>query len=593
MPALQVAANRLVSRISRGRIRRAHPGQILIIVAFSIVGLVAFMGLVVDTGLVFIGYGALRRSVDSAALAAAAQYRKDPNPAGLSKAALEFLVLNGVPNATAEVHVCNEDYPAFHDADLCTTPARRRLVRVDASTTVPLAFLPVVGIKTVALNATATSEAASLDIVLALDASESMTWDSPPEDLMRDPSECNAKRDPTDGTTSCHPFQEIQRAAMEFVDNLITDDNSYDRISIIPFHRTVYDDGAAYDAPIHLDAGAGMTPTEYRAFLEGAIADLSVYQASTSLGAGPGLDPYTPGIGSCLVESAEHVPCRYYIPDDQLMSINCGYDEVAHASTGGYDFSNTLCFTPVPAGSPIAGSFEDPNTGLRYERAYTLFVCDEATPGDRRYCGTSNIGGAFWASGQELVGKLGTHPDSFRQESLWVVILLTDGVANHTNPPYYCPAGENENRYWCQDYGPGKVDTRHCQPSDDPLYADFPALFNACHSAPPVGGGGTIDSSLYDADDFARDMAGYVALGQQALIFTIGYDTEGLLGHLSPGDDYGEQLLSYAADIGDDGKLNTVGLHPNYFYYDPSDISQSLTDIFSAITDQIATRISQ
>ncbi len=82
-------------------------------------------------------------------------------------------------------------------------------------------------------------------------------------------------------------------------------------------------------------------------------------------------------------------------------------------------------------------------------------------------------------------------------------------------------------------------------------------------------------------------------MGQQALIFTIGYDTEGLLGHLSPGNDYGEQLLSYAADIGDDGKINTVGLHPNYFYFDPSDISQSLTAIFSAITDQIATRISQ
>ena len=174
-----------------------------------------------------------------------------------------------------------------------------------------------------------------------------------------------------------------------------------------------------------------------------------------------------------------------------------------------------------------------------------------------------------------------------------MVILLTDGVANHTNPPYYCPDGENQNRYWCQDYGPGAVSTRHCQASDHPLYTGFPALYNACTSAPPVGGGGTVNAALYDADDFARDMAGYVALGQQALIFTIGYDTEGLLGHLSPGNDYGEQLLSYAADIGDDGKLNTVGLHPNYFYYDPSDISQSLTSIFPAITDQIATRISQ
>ncbi len=118
-------------------------------------------------------------------------------------------------------------------------------------------------------------------------------------------------------------------------------------------------------------------------------------------------------------------------------SSNCGFDPAAHPNTlpiAGYDFIGApQCFTPVPAGSPILGSLEDTSTGLRYERRYTLFVCDEATPDDRRYCGTSNIGGGFWASGQEFVGKLGTHPNSFRQESLWVVILLTDGVANHAN----------------------------------------------------------------------------------------------------------------------------------------------------------------
>ncbi len=535
MPGIRFTANRLLKHTNKGRLRHAQPGQILIIVVFAIVGLVAFMGLVVDTGLVFVGYGALRRSVDSAALAAAAQYRKDPNPAGLTKAALEFLVLNGVSNAGAQVHVCNTDYPTYHDATLCTIPARRRLVRVDATTTVPLAFLPVIGIRSVALNATATSEAASLDIVLALDASESMSWDSPTTSLMRDPSECNAKRDPVDGTTSCLPFQNIQRAAMDFVDALITNDNQYDRISIIPFHRTVFDDGAAYDAPIHLDAAGGMTPAQYRQYLKDAIAALSVYQASPNLGAGPD----TLGSGSCRDGVVSHVPCRYYIPDDQLESSNCGFDPVAHPNTlpiAGYDFIGAPhCFTPVPAGSPIVGSLEDTGTGLHYERAYTLFVCDEGTPDDRRHCGTSNIGGGFWASGQEFVGKLGTHPNSFRQESLWVVILLTDGVANHANNVDYCPVGPDysHNRYWCQDY-PNGVNTRHCRTAADPLYTGFSALYNACTSAPPAGGGGVVDASLYDADDYARDMAGYVALGQQALVFTIGYDTEGLSGPSFP-----------------------------------------------------------
>ena len=85
--------------------RKSQRGQVLIIVVFAIVGLVAFVGLVVDTGLVFIGNGKLRRAVDAAALAAAAQYRKDPNPNALSADALEFLTLNGIPNGTATVFV--------------------------------------------------------------------------------------------------------------------------------------------------------------------------------------------------------------------------------------------------------------------------------------------------------------------------------------------------------------------------------------------------------------------------------------------------------------------------------------------------------
>ncbi len=191
---------------------RSQRGQILILVVFGIIGFVAFVGLVVDTGLVFIANGTLRRSVDAAALAAASQYRKNPDPTGLEKAADEFLTLNNVSNATATVHVCNDAYPTYHDPNLCTPPANRRLVRVDATSTVHLAFLPVIGINTVTLSATATSEAASLDIVLALDVSESMTWNSGQPSLMFDPAECN---DVTAGsaTTNCSPFKDIQSAA--------------------------------------------------------------------------------------------------------------------------------------------------------------------------------------------------------------------------------------------------------------------------------------------------------------------------------------------------------------------------------------------
>ena len=193
-------------------------GQILILVVFGIIGFVAFVGLVVDTGLVFIGNGTLRRSVDAAALAAASQYRKNPDPTGLEKAADEFLILNNVSDPNAEIHVCNDVYPAYHDPALCTPPANRRLVRVDATSTVHLAFLPVIGIKTVTLNATATSEAASLDIVLALDVSESMTWDEGQASLMFDPVECN---NVPSGPYQLPPVQGNPAGGQRFVSELV------------------------------------------------------------------------------------------------------------------------------------------------------------------------------------------------------------------------------------------------------------------------------------------------------------------------------------------------------------------------------------
>ncbi len=168
-----------------------------------------------------------------------------------------------------------------------------------------------------------------------------------------------------------------------------------------------------------------------------------------------------------------------------------------------------------------------------------------------------------------------------------MVILLTDGITNHSKGNEYCPNADGTD---CQD---ATSATRHCLALDDPLYTNNAFLFNVCHSAPPDGGGGTVSSGQYDADDYARDMAGFVAVGQQALIYTIGFGDA--LGHCAtppcdPMADRGEQLLSYAADIGDDGKINSVGLNTDYFWtHDAS----TLTAIFDEISGRIATRLAK
>jgi hypothetical protein len=559
-------------------------GQALIIVVFAMVGLVAFTGLVVDTGLVFIGYGQLRRSVDAAALAAAAQYRKDPNPDGLSKAAREFLVLNGVSHAGATVHVCNPIFPSYHDDSLCTQPARRRLVRVDATSAVDLTFLPVVGINFVNLNATATSEAASLDIVLALDVSESMTWDSDQSDLMKDPAQCNNV--PASDLTNCQPFRGIQVAAQGFVENLFPADgsNRYDRVAIIPFDRAVHPDDAVYDKPLHLSASSGLSGTDYRALIINRIRNLKVYTAS---GSAPTGNPLTDG--SCLNPSGDlaypaDAPCRYYPPNDSEYCFEqttgthmpLGLEELPPDEAV---FDDPFCFTLTAVGAPHTGPYVRPSTGDHYERAYDYFVCPPGV--DPRYCGTTNIGEAFYEAGREFVRQPG-----FRQESLWVVILLTDGITNHSKGNLYCPNGIGTD---CQDSSSA---TRHCLPADDILYEDNAFLYNLCVSEPPAGADGTVDENDYDADDYARDMAGFVGVGQQALIYTIGFGDA--LGHCAtspcdPTANRGEQLLSYAADIGDDGLVNAVGLHPNYFW---THDAAALDSIFTAISDRIATRLS-
>ncbi len=593
----------------RNRARKMQSGQILIIVVFAIVGLVAFVGLVVDTGLVFIGNGKLRRAVDSAALAAASEYRKDPNPVGLSSAAKEFLVLNKIEDPNATVYVCNPDpaFVQFYDATLCTSPARRRLVKVNAQSTVSLAFLPVLGIRSVTLNATATSEAAALDIVFAIDVSESMTFDAPQFALMRDPAECNDVPSVT-ALTNCQPFRDIQNAAQTFVQGLFPSDgsNQYDRVSIIPFDRNAHHTTTGlYNDPLYLGDQASYTPLAYRQKILDELGGLRVFNASGSSSSGGPLST-----GSCLDPNGNlsypadpsnepQSPCRNYVSNSDPFCFEqpvtttpphwAGFSQVPQDESV---FNDPRCFTETDVTAPHQGPFIRPSDGKHFERAYLDFACPPLA--DNSHCpGTTNTGGAFLASGSEFVRQPG-----FRQESLWIVILLTDGKADHSNGNLNCPNGTGAD---CQDTSVKTFNsgTRHCLPSNSTVYSTDPILFATCMgipAAPPGGTGGILTTdqsdpnSAYDADDYARDMADFVALGQQALIYTIGFGNE--LNHIDPVNpaSSGEQLLNYAADIGDDGKVDTgAGLRNSDYFY--AHTAADLSQIFQTISDRISTRL--
>lgn len=237
-------------------IAKKEKGQILIIVALAIVAIIAIVGLALDVGLMFIGNARLRRAVDAAALSAALQFRENYEMADLSRSAFEILALNSIEDPLVIVEICDNNINTFaawlgahsemelaflppgnhvfNDPVLCTNPPRK-LVRVTAHDTVELAFLPVIGFDRANVIADATSEAASIDLVLVIDSGESMTYDTPHGDPLRDPSVCNYT-DTGDGMPGeCHPFEEVKIAAVDFIRQATY--FPYDRVAIITFNK--------------------------------------------------------------------------------------------------------------------------------------------------------------------------------------------------------------------------------------------------------------------------------------------------------------------------------------------------------------------
>jgi hypothetical protein len=400
--------------------------------------------------------------------------------------------------------------------------------------------------------------------------------------LMADPVECNVPD--TDGYTNCDPFKAIQKAAVQFVIDRFdpSGTNQFDRVSIIPFDRKAHVDGDAYNAPLHLDINKDniYDAATYENIILNKIRSLRVYTASGTAATGGPLTDGTclnPGTGKLSTSPAD--PCRYYpypgdtycLTDDNkpISQVVSDINPVANDSS----LNDLTCFTPDDS-----GPYHSLDGSRHYQRAFDFFICPS---GDYSKCGTTDTGDALRAAGEEFV-----RPSGFRQQSLWIVILLTDGVANHAQGDLYCPVSTSS---LCQDtsvrtYSTG---TRHCRSVDDPIYADNPFLYTACITAPPDGGGGVVNNSAYDNDDYARDMADFVALGQSALIYTIGFGNA-----VHTNSNMGEQLLNYAADIGDDAKVNTPLNQLNSDYFFAPDAA-ALQAIFKTINDRIATRITQ
>lgn len=264
-------------------------GQALVLIALAFIGLAGFIGLAVDSGILFTQIGHLRRAVDSAALAAANQFREGRSVAELTAAATQFINLNSVSTGTAQVFICEEPfgpgpYSSAHDPSLCPALGSgdpyRKFVRVEGEVVVNFAFMPILGIYSFPIQASAVSEAASIDVVLVLDTSSSMSFDLCRDGLDNDedgviddcngfpqlqvgpaadsdPSLCNLNRslpddvllgdDPGgagglpvsmggmpdgDREDDCHPFEEVRDASEALLSRMYF---PYDRMAVVTF----------------------------------------------------------------------------------------------------------------------------------------------------------------------------------------------------------------------------------------------------------------------------------------------------------------------------------------------------------------------
>jgi hypothetical protein len=521
-------------------ITKSERGQAIVLVAFAFIGLVAMVGLVTDTGILLIEYGKLKRSVDAAAIGAAQQYRAEPvtgnlNEEGIENAAINFLNLNQTNNlVSVTVNTCASVIkPDLCNPDPITNPIdNRKLVEVTATSNVRFGFLRVLGFDSATLSATSVGEAATVDLVLIIDTSSSMAYETGVEtncpvtcyddEADDDPSACNI-------ADNCQPMRAVKDVALDFIETLYF---PYDRVAVIAMTSQT-SGGNRYPVEV-------IPLTSDKADVSAAINNISVFE--------PRVCDNTETEGACLSYSSG-------------------------------TFTGALCQI-----------FE-----LQLNRNEPL-----ASPSS---CPSSNVGGTLRLAREALTGSGDT--DNQRLDAFWVTVALLGSTANATDvtdptdyPTGFCPA----NTWLGVAYGQGRTcrdsypSTRHYD--TDSLFAYVNPLNNV-----------TYNISLYDAEDYAKDMADALATlttGNGVTIYTIGLGTpiqsvarDGYGNVLANEPPPAEDLLEYIAECAGEGvagnddcdSLTSFDINHGQYFYAPD--RAALSDIFDRIAKNIATKISQ
>ncbi len=537
-------------------------GQTLIILVFALIGLLAVVGIVTDAAIVYVHYDHLKRAVDAAAVSAVNQYRENRVAQQVHSSALQTLQLQlpGVQNVRIYWCVENDnvgydDGTTSYDPTLCSTPPRKR-IRVEADLPVTLAFLRLVWGNQVILHSSSEAEAAVLNMVLLIDTSESMAYQTCPPSLPED--DFFACLENCRGSGTCQPMESVRDAARGFVATLMRSD--VDRVAVYHLDKVPVRNQSVeiYRCPEEPITSTWTFPVVL-APESGVVVPLTSNKQAV-------LDAIERG------RTTPSDPLNIYIRPvarDPETGQSCQWLTHVGGAWGQVD---------------VGGSHWAPGYGYRWA--------------------STNIGGGLAESISELVNN------GSRDAAIWVIVLLSDGAANATdqasdaNGWWTCPSPttsggpdyrNQQNGPFCRDPESDGVVTRHCPSQEvcdrqDPWYTNPDFVY---------------DEWRYDADDYARDIAD-LASSQQIAIYTIGFGPY-VISESRGRPDAGERLLRYIADVGDDGDLRTAPCGSNYYwaggtpppigescgnYYFAPDATQ-LQTTFESIASRIFSRITQ
>ncbi len=620
-------------------------GQVIVIFAVTLLAMLFFAGLAIDSGSLYVTYGQLRRSIDAAAVAAANDYKAEgagnvtPPIARMTAAALEVMKLHNLDETAMDlkVYVCDRDGDRVRDADLATlepnfynqcpdttTDSARKLVWVDAELKAPLYFLSLLGFQSVPLRANAIAEAAPIDLVIVIDTSESMASETAGyvAGVAFDPAGCNS-------TNTCEPLASAKTAANGLIDTLY---DGYDHVAIVHYDVTA---PATSAIPMRTDlADAKNDVNALRVHDDPPYTRLRPYWFYIHLDSNPtqeilGFNPVYPedrdGDGA---DNDPGAACTLQSPIDTSDRWDPTIDPF-HITENGAPCDNAGKFDAYDWN--MDGAYSDDDDTLA--RSWLLsHGCDLTNPTTCKPIWTyfsinSTCVGCGIRAGAEVLKRDG------RPNSVWVMVFLSDGLVNMSDTPStnpnipstfplgYCNGGISSYAWGndCVDINKGIMTTQVDKNGDGDfsdsgeIYKDFGntrhCLDNPATTCPPGSVSALVNTDNYSVYDYALDMIDYAGLqvsgnpaeaaasGSDTAMYAIGLGDAGNIPAGASGP-IGEYLLRYMAQVGDDGDRSTdpcdgiaTRTSCGQYYYAPS--GSGLRAIFNEISTRIYSRLTK